>query len=153
MPVKQTYKSRLPRASNSSCSRMFFFGLTIADFAANVVERKAKMVLRNQTIKPLSVDHRRIIFCLKTLSLFLILFICPTEARVYKPVKLKLPSRSPTIIAQTPAYHTRTTQCRYPDAVGVNLRPVSTQRQLRQKNLNSLKNCLEPRIARWIAYI
>src|SRR3989442_12431526 len=41
-------------------------------------------------------------------------------------------------------YHTLTTQCRYPGTANVTLMMASTNRSLRQRAVNNLKNCLEP---------
>ena len=50
-------------------------------------------------------------------------------------------------------YHPLTMECPYPDGTATTLVLASYRKEMMQKPLNSLKNCLEPRVARWTAVI
>ncbi|HEY7168326.1 MAG TPA: hypothetical protein VIB79_27455 [Candidatus Binatia bacterium] len=50
-------------------------------------------------------------------------------------------------------YHTLTMECPYPDGATVSLVLAAHHRGIKQKPVNSLKNCLEPRVTRWTAFI
>src|ERR1043166_7497953 len=91
----------------------------------------------------------RFVLTYRTVLLGVALFSWPAAPR---SMNVALTSTAEKTEALHP-YHTLTMECLYPDGAAVSLKLAAERRQIPQKQMNSLKNCLEPRPPRWTAVI